>query len=99
VRGAAPGDLLDQGRPAALGLLFGAGRVIDIPVTLRDRIPADRDSDVVPVPVPADVPSGCPHGNQNQTQPIGKGGAKILLGHAYVGTRYRGSAVQDGDPN
>jgi hypothetical protein len=98
---AALSDLLDQRGPAALGLLFGAGGVIGVPVTLRDRVPADRDGDLVPVAVPADVPSGCSHGNQ--TQPIGrfigKGGAKILAGHAYVDTRYKGSAVQGGDPN
>ena len=92
LRGPAVSDLVGQGRPAALGLLFGAGGVIGVPVTLGDRVPADRDGDLVPVPVPADVPSGCSHGIQ--TQPIGrfigKGGAKILAGHAYVDTRYKG---------
>jgi len=60
LRGAALGDLLDQCRPAALGLLLGAGAVIGIPVTLGDGVPADRDGDLVPAPAPADVSFGRP---------------------------------------
>ena len=92
LRGAAVGDLVDQGGPAPLGFLFGAGVVVGVPVTLGDRVPADRDGDLIPVPAPADVPSGCPHGNYLRPigRFIGEGGAKILTAHANAGARYRG---------
>ena len=91
LRGAAPGDLPDQRRPAALGLLLCAGVVIGLPVTLGDRVPAGRDGDLVPAPAPADVPFGCPHAGHPRPigRLIGEGGAKIPAGHANTGTRYR----------
>jgi hypothetical protein len=91
LRGAALGDLLDQRGPAALGLLFGAGGVVGVSVTLRDRVPADRDGDLVPAPAPTDVHSGCPHGNHARPigRFIGEGGAKIIAEQ-----RQRGHEVQ-----
>jgi hypothetical protein len=68
LRGAALGDLLDQGGPASLGLLFGTGGVIGVSVTLRDRIPADRDGDLIAAPVPTDVSFGCPHAGIRQSR-------------------------------
>jgi len=89
LRGAALGDPVDQVGPAALGLLLGVGVVVGVSVTLGDRVPADRDGDLVPVPASADVSFGCPHGNHPRPigRFIGEGGTNILAERASAGTK------------